>query len=257
MIVPSSSFSAMLPVKPSVTTTSAAPRSRSRLSALPGEVEAALAQERVRVERQLVALLVLFADREEAHLGVLDAEQLPAEDRAHVGELEQVLGARVGVRAGVEQHGGAVAGGDRHRDRGPHHAGEAPQVDQAGGEHGAGVAGGDDRVGRPARRPRGRPRRGSSRASPAPRRPACRPSRSSRSCGARRAAEPLACRGRPPGRRASPRAVARRRVERARGSPRRARCRTLPPRARRLQPTRTRRRAYGAWRRSGSTSRPL
>ena len=35
-----------------------------------GEVEAALAQQRVRVERQRVALLVLLADREEAHLGV-------------------------------------------------------------------------------------------------------------------------------------------------------------------------------------------
>ena len=39
LIVPSSSFSATLPVKPSQTTTSAAPRSRSRLSALPREVE--------------------------------------------------------------------------------------------------------------------------------------------------------------------------------------------------------------------------
>ena len=38
MIVPSSSFSAMLPVKPSVTTTSAAPRSRSRLSAFPAKL---------------------------------------------------------------------------------------------------------------------------------------------------------------------------------------------------------------------------
>ena len=37
---------------------------------------------------------------------------------AHVRELEQVLRARVGVRAAVEQHGGAVAGGDRHGDRG-------------------------------------------------------------------------------------------------------------------------------------------
>ena len=70
MIVPSSSFSAMLPVKPSVTTTSAAPRSRSRLSALPREVEAALAQQRMRVEGQRVALLVLLADREQAHLRV-------------------------------------------------------------------------------------------------------------------------------------------------------------------------------------------
>ena len=37
LIVPSSSFSAMLPVKPSVTITSAAPFNRSRLSALPAK----------------------------------------------------------------------------------------------------------------------------------------------------------------------------------------------------------------------------
>ena len=52
LIVPSSSFSAMLPVKPSVTTTSAAPRSRSRLSALPAKLIAGVvAQQRVRLER--------------------------------------------------------------------------------------------------------------------------------------------------------------------------------------------------------------
>src|SRR5689334_16096533 len=42
------------------------------------EVERALAQQGVRVERQRVSLLVLLADREEPHLWVLHAEELPA-----------------------------------------------------------------------------------------------------------------------------------------------------------------------------------
>ena len=71
LIVPSSSFSAMLPVKPSVTTTSAAPRSRSRALGVAAEVRAAVvAEQLVRLDRQLVALLVLLADREQPHLGV-------------------------------------------------------------------------------------------------------------------------------------------------------------------------------------------
>ena len=148
-IVPSSVFSATLPVKPSVTTTSAAFASRSRPSVLPREVEGALGQERVRLERELVPLLRLLADREQAHLGVREAEDLLGEDRAHVGELEQVLGAGVGVGAAVEQHRRAVARRDRHGDRRAHHAREAADLEQAGGEHRAGVAGRDHRVGPP------------------------------------------------------------------------------------------------------------
>ncbi len=148
MIVPSSSFSAMLPVKPSVTTTSAAPRRRSRLSALPWKFRLlVVAEELVRLERQLVPFLVLLADREQADLGVPHVEDLLAEDGAHVGELEQVLGPRVGVRAGVEEDARAVARRDRDGDRGPHHAGQPPEVEQPGREHRAGVPGGHDRVG--------------------------------------------------------------------------------------------------------------
>ena len=83
----------------------------------------------VRLERELVALLRLLADREQPHLGLVDVEDLLGEDGAHVRELEQVLGARVGVRAAVEQHRRRRAERrDRDRDRGPEDAGDAAQV---------------------------------------------------------------------------------------------------------------------------------
>ena len=68
----------------------------------------------------------------------------------------EVLGPAVGVRAGVDQERDARAGRERDRDRGPQHAGQPPQMEQAGGEHRAGVAGRDDRVGLALGAPRGR-----------------------------------------------------------------------------------------------------
>ena len=63
-------------------------------------------------------------------------------------ELEQVLGAGVGVRTGVEQHGdGPRVAGIGTAIAGPHHARDPAQMQQPGGEHRAGVAGRDDRVG--------------------------------------------------------------------------------------------------------------
>ena len=68
MIVPSSSFSATLPVKPSVTTTSAAPASRSRPSVLPAKLSSLAASSSCASSVELVALLRLLADREQADL---------------------------------------------------------------------------------------------------------------------------------------------------------------------------------------------
>src|SRR5581483_10664074 len=73
----------------------------------------------MRLERELVALLGLLADRQQPHLGARQAEDLLGEDRAHVAELEQVLGARVRVRAAVEEHRRTVPRRDRDRDRRP------------------------------------------------------------------------------------------------------------------------------------------
>ena len=63
-----------------------------------------------------------------------------------MGELEEMLGACVGVRAGVDQDRGAVAGGDDDRDAGAVDAGKPLDVQKARREHGAGVPGRDDRV---------------------------------------------------------------------------------------------------------------
>ena len=125
--------------------------------------------------------------------------------------------------------------------------GSAPHVQQARGEHRAGVPGRDDRVGVARRRPRARRRRATSRAWPARPRPASRPSRSR---SARRRARARPCRG-PPGR------TARRRCRR-----RRPRARLQRPRRERgPRPARRQRSAgssrYGARSWSGSTSRPL
>ncbi len=99
------------------------------------------------VERQLVPLLGLLADREQAHPGPLDAEHLLGEDRAHVTELEQMLGSGLGVGAGIDQDGRPVLGGDHDRDPGPVDDRQAPHVQQARCEHGARVPGRDDGVG--------------------------------------------------------------------------------------------------------------
>src|SRR5829696_7808304 len=51
-----------------------------------GELELARRQERVRLERELVSLLRLLADREQAHLRARDPEHLLREHRTHVAE---------------------------------------------------------------------------------------------------------------------------------------------------------------------------
>ena len=199
MIVPSSSFSATLPVKPSQTTTSAAPSSSSRLSALPANASSLAASSACASRVSWLPFSASSPIERSRTSRPLEPEDLLGEDRAHVGELEQVLGAVVRVRARIEQDGRASAGGDRHRDRRPQHAGDATQME------------GRRRASRPCSRPRGRRRRGPrrprrarrrdwSRASRAPPRPASRASRSPRSsrrARARRSRSRASRRGRP------------------------------------------------------------
>ena len=66
---------------------------------VPAEAEIRGAEELVRLERQLVALLGLLADRQEPHLRIRHLEDLLGEHGAHVRELDEVLGPPVGVRA--------------------------------------------------------------------------------------------------------------------------------------------------------------
>ena len=75
----------------------------------PANARSAAAEQLVRLERQLVALLVLLADREQPDLGLARAEDLLREDRAHVGELDEVLRSGVRIRARVDEHASARA----------------------------------------------------------------------------------------------------------------------------------------------------
>ena len=75
----------------------------------------------------------------------MDVEDLLGEDDAHVGELDEVLRARVGVRAGVDQHRRPALRGDHDRDPGAEDARKPPHVEEGRGEDGTGVPGRDDR----------------------------------------------------------------------------------------------------------------
>ena len=143
-IVPSSSFSETLPVKPSVTTTSAAPSSSQRLSTLPAKLQVARGEQAVRLLRRLVSLPGLLADREQADLGPRDLEDLLREDRPHRRELEQVLRLRFRVRARVDQHRRPAHGRDDDGDRRPHHPRQPPDLEQRRRQHRARVPRRDD-----------------------------------------------------------------------------------------------------------------
>ena len=139
----------MLPVKPSVTTTSAAPRSRSRASALPSKSDpVGLAQQLVRLDRELVALLRLLADREQPHLGLGDVEDLRR--RRPSPSPRTGRGARAGSRRSRRRRAAArrrfgSGSGSRSRAAGR----------RAGGAGGAGRRRASRRCSRP-RRPRRR-----------------------------------------------------------------------------------------------------
>ena len=98
-----------------------------------------LGEQPVSLADEPVSLLRFLADRQESDLGVADADDLPREDRAHVRELEQVLGPRVRVRAGVDEHGHAAHRGKRRGDRGPAHVRKPADLEQARRQHRARV----------------------------------------------------------------------------------------------------------------------
>ena len=58
----------------------------------------------VRLEGELIALLSLLTDREQPHGRLGHLEDVMGEERAHVGELRQMLGAGVRVRTRVDEH---------------------------------------------------------------------------------------------------------------------------------------------------------
>ena len=121
-------------------------------------------------------------------------EHLLGEDRAHVAELEQVLGPCVGVGAArrAARRARAASGSARRSPDGAR-PGCGRRRDEPGREHGAGVPGGDHGVRTSLADRAARRRRASCPASRARRRTACRPSRRA---GWLDELEPAACRGR-------------------------------------------------------------
>ena len=112
------------------------------------EVEAGvLGQLGVGLADELVPFLGLLADGEEGDGRVRQAGDVLREDRAHVRELDEMLRARVGVRAGVDQDRGAAERRDGNGDRRPVDVRQAADLQEPGREHGTGVPGSDDRVG--------------------------------------------------------------------------------------------------------------
>ena len=152
---PSISFSAMLPVKPSVTITSARPETTSPPSTLPTNSKAskpspaahhALAQLRVRFQNQLATALRLRAVGQQPDAGHLHAEHRARERGAHERELHEVLPARLGARADVEQCHRVPRNRQRDRERRAVDAARALDVEGAGRERRAGRAGAHERL---------------------------------------------------------------------------------------------------------------
>ena len=111
--VPSISFSATLPVKPSVTTTSTAPVEEVAPLDVAAEVDAlgAAASSRHAPRRPPRSPCSASSPTESRPTrGSLDPEHGLAEGGAEEGELDQVLGADLGVGADVEKEHGACRG---------------------------------------------------------------------------------------------------------------------------------------------------
>ena len=117
-------------------------------STLPANASpSAAGQRRVRGDDVLGPLGRLGAVGEQRHARALDPHHGLHERRAHVGELDEVLGPHLDVRAAVEQQERAAGHGHEHGERWPVDPARAFHVKQAGRERGAGRAAGDERVG--------------------------------------------------------------------------------------------------------------
>ena len=157
---PSISLRATLPVKPSVTTTSALPAGTSLPSTLPTKSNVSPSARRSRraacaSTTSGVPLLASSPIESRPDARALDAEHDLGQRGAHEAELDEVLGAHLGVGADVDD--GHRVPGDRDRDgqRRAVDARGALDVEQRGGQRGTGRAAADEGV-RVARRDRAR-----------------------------------------------------------------------------------------------------
>ena len=80
-------------------------------------------------------------------MGLGRPQDVPHVDGAEVGEADQLPGGAVDVGAAVEDQHRSVGGGKQGGNRGPLDPVVQPEQDGGGGQHGAGIAGGDESVG--------------------------------------------------------------------------------------------------------------
>src|SRR5262249_30562274 len=109
-------------------------------------LEGAVLEEVLRFLGELVALVLLGADVEQADLGLVALEDVLGEDGAHDAVLIKMFRFGVNVGADVEKDGEALLGGHEGGDAGPPDSLEKEPRHEAAGDHGAGVAGADDRL---------------------------------------------------------------------------------------------------------------
>ena len=138
--MPSITFSATLPVKPSATITSAAPLPTAKPSRLPTKFSAprAVGEGGVGGHDLLGPLARLLAVGEQRHARARDPHRDLHEGGAHVRELHEVLGPDLDVGARVEQQEGRAGNRHQHGERRAVDAAPALDPEQRGGQRGAG-----------------------------------------------------------------------------------------------------------------------
>ena len=143
LAVPSAVFSATLPVKPSVTTTSAAPAPISSPSTKPQKSMGSVEARRICAARftGLDALHVFLADVEDADGRPFDAEDGAGERLAHHRKVDKLFGFAFGVGADVEHHGLPAHGRPKHGDGRARDAFDALEHEERHRHQRAGVAG--------------------------------------------------------------------------------------------------------------------
>ncbi len=110
------------------------------------EIDRRALQQTVRVARQLVPLLFLLANREQAHARTRAAEGDAGVRGPHERELDEVLRAAFDRGARIEEHGGLLPGRNDRGESRTVDGREAPECGDGGHHGGAGVAGAEHRV---------------------------------------------------------------------------------------------------------------
>ena len=112
------------------------------------KVDGQTLHQRPRFVDEVVAFVVLFADGEQSHAGMLDMENYPRIQLTHDGELREHLGAGIDIGPDVDHDARLVfEGGKNPGERGAVHPGHHALHGFGGHHNGTGVAGGNDTLG--------------------------------------------------------------------------------------------------------------